>query len=77
MDGNGSHSKEAHDPFYSDNKPWSPPRISYPTWDDVVRFYVSRSDNRSLPSDVIQELALFVHDIWEKGDGSGSKGGDG
>lgn len=70
MEGNESHSKEVHDPFYSDNKPWSPPKISYPTWDDVVRFYVSRSQSKhAVLSDVIQELALFVHDIWEKGDG--------
>ena len=28
--------------FYHDTSPWTPPKNCFPTWDNVVRFYMSR-----------------------------------
>ena len=57
--------------FYSDEEPWTPKNNEYPTWDAVVRYYISRTNcyNKQDKGDVIAELSTFVHDIWESGDG--------
>ena len=58
--------------------PWSPPKNSYPTWNDVLRMYLSRtmvkgigaSRQKKMKSpDALREIAQFLHDVWESGDG--------
>ena len=57
-------------PFYDDEKPWDPATNCYPTWDDVVRFYISRTQNgNESQAEVKRQLSLFVYNIWESGDG--------
>ena len=57
---------------------WSPPRNSYPTWHQVLRMYQSRTyvkgvgdtkRNKLEASDALREIAKFLYDIWESGDG--------
>ena len=56
--------------FYDDDEPWTPRRDEYLTWDDAIRYYISRTKNgKRLKGDVIAELSKFVHDIWSAGDG--------
>ena len=61
------------DDFYIDTEHWSPSNISYPTWDDVCRFVVSRTKtgvvDRMNESDAVRQMAKFVYDIWNAGDG--------
>ena len=70
--------------FYSDTSPWTPPKNAYPTWDHLMRFYMSRvystssggSDGAATPrcintspDQVIHDLAVFCVMVWESGDG--------
>ena len=57
-----------------DAEDWSPSNISYPTWEDVCRFVVSRPKTGVADlmnkGDAIRQMAKFVNDIWTAGDGS-------
>lgn len=64
--------------FYNDTEAWTPAKTSYLTWDQAVRFYMSRvpapgqkkSTKYSVSPEVaIKNLAMFCVDIWEAGDG--------
>ena len=58
--------------FYSDPVPWNPKNIEYPTWNSVVRFYVSRTKRQGghgYAKDALQQLGDFVYDVWSAGDG--------
>ena len=55
--------------FYSDLVPWTPAKNCYPTWDDVMRFYISRTQSKVPQGDAVRELSTFVYDIWDRGDG--------
>ena len=70
--------------FYNDSGPWTPPNNSYPTWDNVMRYYMSRVHSPGLgpvskrtiqtsPDKVINDLALFCISAWESGDGCPKK----
>ena len=63
---------EASINFY-DPLAWFPPTNCYPTKDDVMRFYMSRIKTQKDRKGVIIELATFVREIWEKGDGCPKK----
>ena len=66
--------------FYSDTTPWTPPRNAYPTWDHLIRFYMTRIYSpatgitgagtssrciKSSPDHVIHDCVM----VWESGDG--------
>ena len=53
--------------FYSDTVPWS--FEIYPTWDDCMRFYMSRIVNKVPQKTIINQLAEAVESIWKTGDG--------
>ena len=55
--------------FYHDNELWTFPVYQYPTWDDVMRFYMSRIKQKIPPKVVINKLAEEVQKIWKLGDG--------
>ena len=70
--------------FYNDTSTWTPPKNAYPTWDHLMRFYMSRvystssggSDGAATPrcintspDQVIHDLAVFCVMVWESGDG--------
>jgi hypothetical protein len=55
--------------FYHDNEPWTFPVYQYPTWDDVMRFYMSRIKQKIPPKAIINKLAEEVEKIWKLGDG--------
>ena len=55
--------------FYNDPLPWEPPCDGYPTNDDVMRYYISRIKVNRDKNAVKNDLALFVKNIWEKGNG--------
>ena len=66
--------------FYQDSSPWTPPKNCYPTWDNVMRFYMSRVQSHSVdgkgprrtemsPEQAIKDLADFCVGVWESGDG--------
>ena len=55
--------------FYNDPLPWEPPRDCYPTKDDVMRYYMSHIKVNRDRNAVKRDLAVFVKDIWEKGNG--------
>ena len=72
--------------IYNDSGPWTPPNNSYPTWDNVMRYYMSRVHSPGLgpgpvskrtvqtsPDKVINDLALFCISAWESGDGCPKK----
>ena len=72
--------------FYNDTSPWTPPNNSYPTWDNMMRYYISRVHSPSLgqgsvsertiktsPDQVIHDLALYCITVWESGDGCPKK----
>ena len=53
--------------FYNDPLPWEPPHDCYPTNDDVIRYHTSHIKVNRDRNAVKRDLALFVKDIWEKG----------
>ena len=66
--------------FYNDSSPWTPQRNSYPTYDNAVRYYMSRiywpgagkeggKTEQNSPEYVMRDLALFCVGVWEAGDG--------
>ena len=55
--------------FYSDSEPWNFPKYQYPTWDDCMRYYMSRIKVKTAQKKTITELALAVETIWKAGDG--------
>ena len=55
--------------FYNDPLPWEPPCDGYPTNDDVMRYYISRIKVNRDKNAVKNDVALFVKNIWEKGNG--------
>ena len=55
--------------FYSDTDPWHFPTDRYPTWDDCMRFYMSRITNREVQKSILYDLAVSVEKIWRSGDG--------
>ena len=66
--------------FYQDSSPWTPPKNCYPTWDNVMRFYLSRVWSHSVdgkgprrtevsPEQALKDLAVFCVGVWETGDG--------
>ena len=55
--------------FYNNLLPWKPRRDCYPTNDDLVQYYIGHIKvNRDINA-VKRDLALFVKDIWENGNG--------
>ena len=55
--------------FYMDTEPWMFPKYQYPTWDDCMRFYMSRVKVKVPMKTAMLELAEAVHQIWKAGDG--------
>ena len=55
--------------FYSDTVPWPFETCRYPTWDDCMRFYMSRIVNKVPQKTIINQLAEAVESIWKTGDG--------
>jgi hypothetical protein len=55
--------------FYSDTVPWFFETCRYPTWDDCMRFYMSRIVNKVPQKTIINQLAEAVESIWKTGDG--------
>ena len=55
--------------FYSDTAPWNLPSYQYPTWDDCMRYYLSRTKNKIPIKSALHGLAVGVHQIWKSGDG--------
>ena len=55
--------------FYTDKDPWQLATDRYPTWDDCMRYYMSRISNKVPPKSIIHDLAVGVEKIWKSGDG--------
>ena len=57
--------------FYNDTCPWTPPKNAYPTWDNVMRYYISRTSKsvQSSSDQVMNSLSMFCVEVWESGDG--------
>ena len=55
--------------FYTDTEPWNLPKNQYPTWDDCMRYYMSRVTVKIPQKTAIFELAKDVEKIWKAGDG--------
>ena len=55
--------------FYTDKNAWTFPPNQYPTWDDCMRFYMSRIQENMSQKAIIQSLAEEVEKIWKSGDG--------
>ena len=57
--------------FYEDSEPWMFPTNRYPTWDDCMRYYMSRMKGAKKVSQksIFNELSEAVHKIWKSGDG--------
>ena len=53
--------------FYHDPLPLEPPRDCYPRNNDVMGYYISHIKVNREGNAVKPDLALFVKDIWEKG----------
>ena len=45
------------------------PKERYPTWDDCMRYYKSRINNKVTQKSVINQLSEAVETIWKSGDG--------
>ena len=52
-----------------DTEPWMFPKYQYPTWDDCMRFYMSRVKVKVPMKTAMLELAEAVHQIRKAGDG--------
>ena len=57
---------------------WFPPKSSYPTWHQVLRMYQSCTYVKGIgdtkrtklkTKDALREIAKFLYDVWESGDG--------
>ena len=55
--------------FYTDKNAWTFPPNQYPTWDDCMRFYMSRMQENWNQKAIIQNLAEEIERIWNAGDG--------
>ena len=55
--------------FFSDSEAWHFPTYQYPTWDDCMRFYISRTKNKVPQKSAIYQLSEAVVKIWKSGDG--------
>ena len=57
--------------FYSDNEPWDFEKCKYPSWDDCMRYYMSRinKDKKVPQKTIIHQLACAIEKIWKSGDG--------
>ena len=55
--------------FYADTDPWYFETCRYPTWDDCMRYYMSRVTNKVPQKTIINQLAEDVHKVWQSGDG--------
>ena len=56
--------------FYNDPSPWTPPKDCWPTNDDIMHYYISHIKNGTRDKHAVtSELAQFVKDVWEKGNG--------
>ena len=68
----------ASEPFFNDTGPYNPPTNCFPTWNTVMRMYLSRVYVPSMgrnkhemdsPDATISQVSTIVHDIWVSGDG--------
>ena len=55
--------------FYTDTEPWNLPKNQYPTWDECMRYYMSRIKVKISQKTAIVDLAKDVEKIWKAGDG--------
>ena len=64
-------SKTEPNSFFEDTEVWNPSKFCYPTWNDIMRAYLSRVKNGNSYTSAtdMYEVATIVIKIWTNNDG--------